>query len=140
MYNYPLVTFQCISIYLSIYLSIGLWTNTNWLRFYHDKLKVNWILNGFKQQLLKSIFSVYFSIWFFRNKSDDYLYLYIRNLENSHLKRVFGIQYPFIFVFASRENTKWILCCWKMVLNVQYLRFLKMLNKIMIIIIYGNIF
>ena len=28
----------------------------------------------------------------FRNKSDDYLYLYIRNLKNSRLKPVFGTQ------------------------------------------------
>ena len=28
-------------------------------------------------------------IVFFRNKTDDYLYLYIRNLENSRLKPVF---------------------------------------------------
>ena len=56
---------------------------------------------------------------FFRNRSDDYLYLYMRNLKNS----LFGTQYPFLFVL---DGTKWILCCRKMVvLNVQYLRFLK---------------
>ena len=32
--------------------------------------------------------------------------------------RFFGKQYPQV------ENTKWILCCRKMVLNIQYLRFL----------------
>ena len=31
----------------------------------------------------------YLYILFFQNKSDDYLYLYIRNLENSRLKPVF---------------------------------------------------
>ena len=30
----------------------------------------------------------YVFIFFFQNKSDDYLYLYIRNLENSRLKPV----------------------------------------------------
>ena len=31
----------------------------------------------------------YVVIFFFRNKTDDHLYLYIRNLENSRLKSVF---------------------------------------------------
>ena len=43
---------------------------------------------------------------FFRNKSDDHIFLYIWNLEN----RVFGTQYPFLFVWAGIENTKYILC------------------------------
>ena len=41
---------------------------------------------------------------FYRNKSDDYLYLYIRNLENSRLKPFFGTQNPFVFVWAGREH------------------------------------
>ena len=38
-----------------------------------------------------------------------------------HQKPVFRYTNPFVFVLAGRE---WILCCRKMVLNVQYLRFL----------------
>ena len=38
----------------------------------------------------------YIFIFYFQNKSDDYLYLYIRNLENLCLK-------PFVFVMADRE-------------------------------------
>ena len=41
-----------------------------------------------------------------RNKSDDYLYLYIINLENSRLKLVFQYTigtYPFVFVLVGRE-------------------------------------
>ena len=45
----------------------------------------------------------YVFIVFFLNKSDDYLYLYIRNLENSRLNPIFGTQYPFVFVLAGRE-------------------------------------
>ena len=37
-------------------------------------------------------------IVFFRNKSDNYLYLYIRNLENLLLKLFFVTQYKFEFV------------------------------------------
>ena len=37
----------------------------------------------------------------FLNKSDDYLDLYIRNLENSRLKPVFGTQYTFVFVLVG---------------------------------------
>ena len=39
-----------------------------------------------------------------QNKSDDYLYLYIRNLENWF----FGTK---IYLYLQVENTKWILCC-----------------------------
>ena len=40
---------------------------------------------------------------FFQNKSDNYPYLYIRNLENSPLDLCFGTQYPLVFVWAGRE-------------------------------------
>ena len=40
---------------------------------------------------------------FFQNKSDDYLYLYIINLENSRSKLVFRYTNSFIFVLAGRE-------------------------------------
>ena len=43
----------------------------------------------------------YLFIVFF--ETDDYLYLYIRNLENSRLKPIFVTQYPFVFVWAGRE-------------------------------------
>ena len=65
----------------------------------------------------------YVFIFFSRNKSDNYLYLYFRNIKNSRLKLVFRYTISICMV----ENTKWILCCRKIVinhLNVQYLRFL----------------
>ena len=40
---------------------------------------------------------------FFRNKSDGYLFLYIRNLENLRLKQVFSAEFPFVFMWAGRE-------------------------------------
>ena len=39
----------------------------------------------------------------FLNKSDDYKFLYIRNLKNLRLKPFFSTQYSFIFVWAGRE-------------------------------------
>ena len=39
---------------------------------------------------------------FFQNKSDDYLYLYIRNIENLHLKLVFWYT---ISICICVENT-----------------------------------
>ena len=45
----------------------------------------------------------YVFIVFFRNISDDYLYLYIRNLENSRLKPFFGTQNQFVFVWAGTD-------------------------------------
>ena len=45
----------------------------------------------------------------FRNKTDDYLYLFIRNLENLNIH---------LYLCWQVENTKWILYCRKMVLNV----------------------
>ena len=44
----------------------------------------------------------YIFIHFF-NKSDDYLYLYNRNLENSCLKPVFRYTMTILFVFVGRE-------------------------------------
>ena len=41
-------------------------------------------------------------ILIFRHKSDDYLYLFIINLENFRLNRFSGTQYPFEFVWAGR--------------------------------------
>jgi hypothetical protein len=57
----------------------------------------------------------------FQNKSDDYLYLYTRNLENSRLKPVFWYT---ILIWGQVDNTKWILC--KRIIGVKcaYLRFL----------------
>ena len=43
----------------------------------------------------------YVVIVFFRNKTDDYLYLYIRNLENSRLKPVFRYTI-FIYICVGR--------------------------------------
>ena len=40
---------------------------------------------------------------FFRDKPNNYLYLYIRNIENSRFKPVFGTQYLFVFVLTGRE-------------------------------------
>ena len=60
---------------------------------------------------------------FFRNKSDDYLYLYIRN-QKFVFKTVFLVHNIHLYLYWQVENTKWILCCQKMELNVQYLRFL----------------
>ena len=44
-------------------------------------------------------------VLFFRYTSDDYLYLYIRNLENSRLKPIFRYQISIC--------TQWILCSQK---------------------------
>ena len=60
---------------------------------------------------VKGIFSLLIHIYhFFRNKSNDSLYLYIKNLENLHLNQFFETQH--VFVLAGRE---WILCCRKIV-------------------------
>ena len=40
---------------------------------------------------------------FFSKQIDDYLYLYIRNLEYSRFKPFFGTQCTFVFVLAGRE-------------------------------------
>ena len=48
--------------------------------------------------------------FFFETNSMNNLFLYIRCLENLHLKPVFRCtQYLFVFVWQV-ENTKWILC------------------------------
>ena len=39
----------------------------------------------------------------FKNKSDDYLNMYIKNIENSRLTPVFGTQYKFEFLWAGIE-------------------------------------
>ena len=47
----------------------------------------------------------YVFIFFFRNKSDDFLYLYIRNFENSCFKPVFvTYTYSFVFVLISKQR------------------------------------
>ena len=38
-----------------------------------------------------------------KNKSDDYLNMYIKNIENSRLTPVFGTQYKFEFLWAGIE-------------------------------------
>ena len=43
--------------------------------------------------------NVYFSIRFFRKKSDDYFYLYIKNTKAFKT----GTQNPVVFVWAGRE-------------------------------------
>ena len=54
----------------------------------------------------------------FWNKTDDYLYLYIRNLENLYLK-------PFnLYLCWHLVDTKWILRCRKIGVKCAYLRFL----------------
>ena len=58
--------------------------------------------------------SKYLFIVFFQNKSDDYLYL----------KPGFLVHNFHLFLCWQAENTKWISCYRKMVLNVQNLRFL----------------
>ena len=62
----------------------------------------------------------YVVMFFFRNKTDYYLYLYIRNLENSRLKPVFNL-----YLCLKVEDTNWILCCQKTDVKCAYLRFTK---------------
>ena len=40
---------------------------------------------------------------YFRNKSEDYLYLYIKNLKTPNLKPCFGTIYPFEFAWAGNK-------------------------------------
>ena len=44
---------------------------------------------------------------FFKNKSYDYLYLYIRNLENSHLKPVFRYTISISICVGSRAGREY---------------------------------
>ena len=82
----------------------------------------------YKQKNNFKIFIYGHRIIFFssQNNTDDYLYLYIRNHENSRLKPFFQTQYSFVFVLACRGyiGTKWIFCCRKLGVKGAYLRFL----------------
>ena len=60
----------------------------------------------------------------FRNKSDDYLYLYIRNLENQRLKPVFRYKISIFICVGRKRMLNGLSCCRKIVFNGQYLRFL----------------
>ena len=73
---------------------------------------------------LQKNFNIYFSICFFQNKTCDNLYLYIRNLEKSRLKRFFSVHNIHLYLCWQVEITKWILCSRKMMLNGAHLRFL----------------
>ena len=66
----------------------------------------------------------YVFIVFVRNKSEDYLYLYIRNLENSRLEPFFSVHNIHLYLCWQVEDTKWILCCRKTDVKCAYLRFL----------------
>ena len=55
---------------------------------------------------------------FFENKSDDYLYLYIRNLENTRLNSVFRLKISNLVLCGLVENSKWIFVVEKHVINV----------------------
>ena len=63
----------------------------------------------------------YVVIVFFRNKTDENSYLYIRNLENSSLKLVHKIH---LYLCWQVDDTKWILCCLKLGVKCECLRFL----------------
>ena len=63
-------------------------------------------------------------LFFFQNKTDDYLYLYIRNLENLHLKPFFLVHNIHLHLCWQVEDIKWILCCQKIGVKCAYLRFL----------------
>ena len=51
--------------------------------------------------------SKYIFIVFFKNKSDDYLFLYIRNLA---FKNGFPVNNIHLYLCGQVDNTKWILC------------------------------
>ena len=57
-------------------------------------------------------------------KSDDYLYLYIKNHENSRLKQVLAVHNIHLYLCGQVENTKRILCSRKIGVKCAYLRFL----------------
>ena len=59
---------------------------------------------------------MYIYNFFSQNKLDDYLYLYVRNLQNSRLKLFFLVHNNHLYLCQQVENTKWILCSRKMVL------------------------
>ena len=62
---------------------------------------------------------------FFWNKTDDCLFLYIRNLANSSLKPVFRYTISIcIYVGEMRILDRWILCCRKIGVKCAYSRFL----------------
>ena len=67
---------------------------------------------------------------FFRNKTDDYLYLYIRNLENSRLKSAFRYTISICICGGREENTKWILCCQKIGVKCAYLKLLMYIQRL----------
>ena len=84
-----------------------------------------------------SVSNVYFSIRFFR-KDDKYVlcrkflafkytffvFLYIRNQSwKLAFNPGFWVHNIHLYLWCQVENTKWILCCRKIVLNVQNLRF-----------------
>ena len=63
----------------------------------------------------------YVLIVFFRNKS--VIYICASEILKA-FKTGFSIHNIHLYLCWQVENTKWILCCRKMVFNVQYLRFL----------------
>ena len=65
---------------------------------YVVKAIIMWVLIAFKYVFIA-----------FRNKSDNYLFLQIINLGNSHLKFSFSVHNIHLYYFGQVENTKWIL-------------------------------
>ena len=63
----------------------------------------------------------YVDIVFFQNKTDDYLYLCIRNLA---FKTGFSVNNINLYLCWQVDDTKWILCCQKIGVKYAYLRFL----------------
>ena len=67
--------------------------------------------DSFEKEILvcrKFLAFKYVSIVFIRYKSDDYLYLYTRNLEN--FETGFSVHNINLYFCWQVENTKWILC------------------------------
>ena len=98
-----------IKLSFNVYFSICFFSSKKTINT-NLKLEIRFVCREFLT------FKYLLKYFFFRNKSDDYFYLYIRNLLNSRFVHN-------IHLCWQVENTKRILCCQKMVLNVQYLRF-----------------
>ena len=67
---------------------------------------------------------IYFIIWFF-SKKIRWLFLFVHQKSwKLAFNTGFSVHNIHLYFCSQVENTKWILCRRKMVLNVQYLRFL----------------